>query len=194
MGAFNVSNILACVAALLSQGFDMQSITTALQSVAVVPGRLEAVSTEPQQPLVIIDYAHTPDGLRQALTTLRTLCSGELICVVGCGGDRDRGKRPLMGKIAAELSDRVILTNDNPRSENPLQILRDISSGIPDTVQAQQIPDRGAAIAAAISNARQQDVVLIAGKGHEDYQIVGEQVLAFSDREQALTILRGVRK
>ncbi len=193
MGAFNASNILAVVAALLSQGFELQSITAALQSVPVVPGRLEVVPADPQQPLVIVDYAHTPDGLRQALTTLRTLCVGELICVFGCGGDRDRGKRPLMGKIAAELADRLILTNDNPRSENPLLILQDIRSGIPDTIQTQQILDRGAAIAAAISTAKQQDIVLIAGKGHEDYQILGERICAFSDREQALKILSGGR-
>ncbi len=193
IGEFNTSNLLACVAALLSQDFELVDIVLALETVPVVPGRLEVVPGEAQQPLVIVDYAHTPDGLKQALGTLRKVCTGRLICVFGCGGDRDRGKRPLMGKIGAELADHLILTNDNPRSENPARILSDITSGITDLIAVEQIPDRSDAIRAAITQANAQDVVLIAGKGHEDYQIVGDEVLAFSDREQVRSLINEVQ-
>jgi UDP-N-acetylmuramoyl-L-alanyl-D-glutamate--2,6-diaminopimelate ligase len=133
----------------------------------------------------VVDYAHTPDALEKALAAAREHCAGALWCIFGCGGDRDPGKRPLMGAIADELADQIIVTDDNPRSENPQAITQAILGGIK-THAARVINDRGAAIAAAINEAGPRDLVLIAGKGHEDYQIYGESRRSFSDREEAL--------
>jgi UDP-N-acetylmuramoyl-L-alanyl-D-glutamate--2,6-diaminopimelate ligase len=148
-----------------------------------------AVHTGAVQPTAVVDYAHTPDALAKALAAAREHCAGALWCIFGCGGDRDPGKRPLMGAIADELADQIIVTDDNPRSEDPAAITAAILQGI-ETHAARVINDRGTAIATALKEARPGDVVLIAGKGHEDYQIYGESRRPFSDREEALRILR----
>jgi UDP-N-acetylmuramoyl-L-alanyl-D-glutamate--2,6-diaminopimelate ligase len=137
---------------------------------------------------VVVDYAHTPDALSKALSAAREHCEGALWCVFGCGGDRDAGKRPVMGAIADELADQIIVTDDNPRSEDPQAITQDIVRGIKSRT-ARIIHDRGAAIAAALKEAQAIDLVLIAGKGHEDYQIYGDTRRSFSDRDEALRYL-----
>ena len=139
-------------------------------------------------PRVYVDYSHTPASIEVALKALRHHCRGELWCVFGCGGDRDRGKRPMMGKVAERLSDRAIVTSDNPRTEPPEQIIGDILAGMSDDAIA--ISDRAEAIREAIFTAREHDIVLIAGKGHEDYQVIGDQTLSFSDFEAARDCLR----
>ena len=143
-----------------------------------------------ERPAVLVDYAHTPDGLRSALEASRPFVAGRLVCVFGCGGDRDRGKRPQMAAIAAQLADRVVVTSDNPRTENPQRILDDVVSGLQEGVDHMVEGDRALAIAQAISEARPGDLVLIAGKGHEDYQILGTEKVHFDDREEAEKALR----
>jgi UDP-N-acetylmuramoyl-L-alanyl-D-glutamate--2,6-diaminopimelate ligase len=180
-GEFNVSNLLAVAAVLLAMDWDGQRIAAALSDVAPVPGRMEKFEGKPSQPVVVVDYAHTPDALSQALTALRPHTNGLLWCVFGCGGDRDAGKRPLMGAVACRLADRVVLTDDNPRSEDPMQIIAEIESGMTDKHLV--IRPRDKAIREAMQNAVSGDVVLVAGKGHEDYQQVGNERFHFSDRE-----------
>jgi UDP-N-acetylmuramoyl-L-alanyl-D-glutamate--2,6-diaminopimelate ligase len=154
---------------------------------------MEQVQISPNQDIsVIVDYAHTPDSLENLLKAARPFIQGKMICVFGCGGDRDRGKRPQMGRIAADLSDQVIVTSDNPRTEDPQRILQDIVAGISDvatrpSTSLQVIGDRAEAIRTAILQAQPGDGVLIAGKGHEDYQILGTEKIHFDDREQART-------
>ena len=140
-------------------------------------------SLDDDLPLVYVDYSHTPASIEAALRALQLHCKGQLWCVFGCGGDRDRGKRPMMGKVAERLSDQAIVTSDNPRTEPPRQIIDDILAGMNDRAVA--IDDRAEAIAHAISHAANDDVILIAGKGHEDYQVIGDQTLSFSDFEAA---------
>jgi UDP-N-acetylmuramoyl-L-alanyl-D-glutamate--2,6-diaminopimelate ligase len=186
VGQFNLANLLAAVGAALHLGLDLQLIVDSLPNFAGVPGRMERVQSSSDQDInVIVDYAHTPDSLENLLKAARPFITGKMICVFGCGGDRDRTKRPLMGKIAAQLADIAVVTSDNPRTENPEQILRDVVAGIPDTVTSLVIGDRATAIATAIKNAQPGDGVLIAGKGHEDYQILGTEKIHFDDREQA---------
>ena len=193
VGEHNVMNLLGAVAVGLALDMDRSAIARALSAVTAVPGRFERV--EAGQPfLVAVDYAHTPDALDRVLTTARKLLTGDgrLAVVFGCGGDRDRGKRPLMGAIAARLADRVWVTSDNPRSERPAAIIAEIVEGIPPAAGRDRhatMPDRKAAIRAALEWARAGDVVVIAGKGHETYQIIGSEVLAFDDRAQARAVL-----
>jgi UDP-N-acetylmuramoyl-L-alanyl-D-glutamate--2,6-diaminopimelate ligase len=150
---------------------------------------MEVVSAEAlNKPTVVVDYAHTPDALSKALSAAREHCTGALWCVFGCGGDRDAGKRPVMGGIADDLADHIIVTDDNPRSEDPQAITAAILGGIKSHA-ARVIHDRGEAIATALKEAREIDLVLIAGKGHEDYQIYGETRRSFSDRSEALRYL-----
>jgi UDP-N-acetylmuramoyl-L-alanyl-D-glutamate--2,6-diaminopimelate ligase len=155
-----------------------------------VPGRFEPVD-EGQPFAVLVDYSHTPDSLENALRTARDLAPGRVICVFGCGGDRDREKRPMMGRIASELAEIAILSSDNPRSEDPLAILAEVAAGAPNG-SLEIEPDRAAAIAKAVELAREGDVVLIAGKGHEQGQQVGARKLPFDDRDVAREALRSL--
>ena len=188
-GAFNAMNGLAAFAAGRALGIPRPSIVAGLEKVAAVPGRLEPVD-EGQPFQVLVDYAHTPDALERALEAVRAFKPARVICVFGCGGDRDKGKRPLMGSVAVRLADRVILTSDNPRSEDPESILRDIEAGVRGATNVSTIVDRAKAIAAAIDACAPGDALLIAGKGHETYQIIGPKTLPFDDREAAREALR----
>lgn len=186
VGQFNLANLLAAVGALLHFGMKLETIVEQLIEFPGVPGRMERVQVSDKQDIsAIVDYAHTPDSLENLLKAARPFIQGKAICVFGCGGDRDRTKRPLMGKIAAELADVVVVTSDNPRTEDPQRILEDILAGIPDSVKPIVLSDRAEAIRTAIENARSGDGILIAGKGHEDYQILGTEKIHFDDREQA---------
>jgi UDP-N-acetylmuramoyl-L-alanyl-D-glutamate--2,6-diaminopimelate ligase len=186
VGQFNLANLLAAVGAALQLGVNLTTIVETLPHFPGVPGRMERVQISPSQEIsVIVDYAHTPDSLENLLKAARPFIAGKMICVFGCGGDRDRTKRPLMGKIAAQLADVVVVTSDNPRTEDPQKILNDILEGIPSSVKPIVIGDRATAIRTAIGNAQPGDGVLIAGKGHEDYQILGTEKIHFDDREQA---------
>ncbi|MEH0875003.1 UDP-N-acetylmuramoyl-L-alanyl-D-glutamate--2,6-diaminopimelate ligase [Pectobacterium cacticida] len=186
MGAFNVSNMLLALATLLSLGYPLDKLVVTAAQLQPVCGRMEVFQAA-GKPTVVVDYAHTPDALEKALEAVRLHCQGKLWCVFGCGGDRDTGKRPLMGGIAEQLADRVIVTDDNPRSETPQAIVADILSGLLDAGRVQVIHGRAEAVTSAILQAQENDVVLIAGKGHEDYQLVGHQRLDYSDR---LTVAR----
>ena len=195
LGRFNVMNLLQAVGVLLQQGLPLASLLEAISTFRGVPGRMERVVLDAPTkgsdlPTILVDYAHTPDGLRSALEACRPFASGKLICVFGCGGDRDRGKRPQMAAIAAELSDAVVVTSDNPRTEDPQGILDDVVKGIPSGTALTLTLDRAEAIAHSIQNAGGEDLVLIAGKGHEDYQILGTQKVHFDDREQAFKALQ----
>lgn len=191
-GKFNVYNALAAVAAGIADGIPVPIIKRALENVTGVPGRFELVDRG-QDFAVIVDYAHTPDGLQNVLSTAREITSGRLITVFGCGGDRDRTKRPQMGAIAAQMSDLAVVTSDNPRNEDPMNIIEDILPGVRGTNRANYvvIPDRREAIRQAIREAGSGDVVVIAGKGHEDYQIIGTKRTHFDDREEAAAAISG---
>lgn len=186
IGSHNLENALAAVGAALAVGLPLEAILAGLASLPHVPGRLERVENTAGVH-VLVDYAHTPDALRRVLTTLRPLTPGRILTVFGCGGDRDAGKRPLMGAAAAAGSDVVFVTSDNPRREDPQAIIDAILPGLTGEVVVE--PDRRAAIAAAVSSARRGDVVLIAGKGHETVQIIGAESLPFSDVEAAAQAL-----
>lgn len=181
IGRHNASNLAAALGALLARGFGVEEVIAAFRKIPQVPGRLESVSAPGFG--IYVDYAHTPDALENVLLTLRELTPGKLWVVFGCGGDRDRGKRPQMAQVAARLADRVVVTSDNPRSEDPEQIMRDILAAKVAVERAEV--DRAQAIRYAVHNAAEGDVVLIAGKGHEDYQIIGAEKSYFSDVEQA---------
>jgi UDP-N-acetylmuramoyl-L-alanyl-D-glutamate--2,6-diaminopimelate ligase len=185
LGRFNAENALVVIACLLSLGASLTEAARVLAECVAPPGRMEMVEApDHAKPLAVVDYAHTPDALAKALGALREHCKGALWCVFGCGGDRDPGKRSIMGAIADELADHIIVTDDNPRSENPQAITRAIVGGIKSR-QARVIHDRGEAIGTALKEARATDIVLIAGKGHEDYQIYGETRRSFSDLREA---------
>ena len=192
LGRFNVYNLLATLAVLLTSGVGLREAAAALALLTPAPGRLQKLGGG-RRPLVVVDYAHTPDALQQVLTTLRELGTdtSRLICVFGCGGGRDRGKRPLMGGIAARLADVVYVTSDNPRDEKPLAIISDVLDGIHDVREMlAATPDRRRAIRHAITHARRGDIVLIAGKGHEAYQEIRGVRRPFSDAGVARTALR----
>lgn len=184
-GRFNVYNLLTAIAMTHALGFELSRILSHVPGLTSVPGRLERVSPNGHPFGVYVDYAHTPDSLENVLHTLRHFTTGKLHVVVGCGGNRDRGKRPLMAAIAEQLADVAIFTADNPRKEDPEAILADMRAGLKHPENTQTIADRASAIAAAIAAAGPGDQVLIAGKGHETYQIIGEERLAFDDREVA---------
>ena len=172
LGSFNAENLLAALAVLLGWNIPLSQAVQALQQAVAPPGRMELIQQGGKR--AVVDYAHTPDALEKALTVLKEHCHGRVICVFGCGGDRDPGKRAPMGAIAARLADSVILTNDNPRSEDPMQIIAAIQSGMAGASHVVQ-PDRALAIELALHAAGNDDIVLIAGKGHEDYQIIGRR-------------------
>jgi len=181
LGNFNLANLAAVIAAACAQGFDFDDVMALVPQLRAIPGRMEVVR-QGSRPLVVVDYAHTPDALEQVLRALRGHCEagGQLWCVFGCGGDRDRGKRALMGSVASRNADRLVITSDNPRGEDPQAIIGDILGGVRGT-QPQVMADRAAAIAYAVANAGEKDVVVVAGKGHETFQQIGEQRLPFSD-------------
>ncbi len=190
LGRFNVYNLLAVAACLGALGYTFVQIRDALMQLKPVVGRMSRLGGGANAPLVVIDYAHTPDALEQALTSLRLHCTGRLICVFGCGGERDQGKRPQMGAIAERLADRIIITDDNPRGENGDAIIAQIVAGLvhPQTATIQR--DRAAAIALALKESRAGDIVLIAGKGHEPYQEVAGVKLPFDDLDIARRALQ----
>lgn len=183
-GLYNVSNCLAAAGLCLAAGLDLETIAAGLAALQVTPGRVERIDGGDFS--VIIDYAHTDDALKNVLATLKPLCKGKLRVVFGCGGDRDKTKRPRMARVAEELADCVIVTSDNPRTENPEDIIRDIIPGFEQADTKIVEPDRKRAIELAIESAEKGDIILIAGKGHEDYQIIGKQKFHFSDKEIAL--------
>lgn len=183
VGQFNVYNVLAAVATCIAAGIPFEIITEAVEELHGVRGRFELVNQQQEFP-VIVDYAHTPDSLENVLETCRDMTEGKLFVVVGCGGDRDKTKRPKMAKIAVELADEPIFTSDNPRSEDPRAILRDMEAGV-ENAYYHSIANREQAIFFAIANAKKGDVVLIAGKGHETYQQIGNETFDFDDAEVA---------
>ncbi len=191
-GMFSVYNVLAAVTASFAMGIDIKIALKALETVKGVAGRFEAVV---KKPLVIVDYAHTPDGLENVLKAAREITpqGSKLICLFGCGGDRDATKRPKMGAIAQKLADKIVITSDNPRSEDPQVIITDIITGL-QSVNGENVivePDRGSAIALLKTIAGNNDVVVIAGKGHEDYQILKDRTIHFDDREEARKVFEG---
>jgi UDP-N-acetylmuramoyl-L-alanyl-D-glutamate--2,6-diaminopimelate ligase len=188
-GNFNCHNVLAALAAGLALELEKEDICRGIAALERVPGRFERV-VEGQDFEVIVDYAHTPDALERVLRAARQMSRGRLICAFGCGGDRDRGKRPAMGAIAGELADLVIVTSDNPRSEAAEKIIAEIEAGLPPGAPAQRLADRRQAIGAAIEQAHRGDVVVIAGKGHETGQILADRVVPFDDRQEASQALR----
>ena len=198
LGAFNIGNLLAVIGALIASGMSLSQAAEIAGKLPPVPGRMQTVR-ETNKPLVVVDYAHTPDALEKALSTVAAIVpeNGRLISVFGCGGDRDRGKRPQMGAISARYADVSIITSDNPRTEDPLRIIADIEAAFSKgDAPYRAIADRQQAIYEALNVARAGDIVVIAGKGHEDYQIVGETKHHFSDVEvaqEALTAWRGGR-
>ena len=193
VGRFNAANLLAVIGALLASGRKLPDIAAALRGISAPPGRMQALGGD-GQPLVVVDYAHTPDALDKALSTLRETAAargGRLVCIFGCGGERDPGKRPLMGAVAERLADRVVVTSDNPRSEKPQAIIAAICAGMknPPAIEA----DRAAAIRAAIAGANAQDTLLVAGKGHEPYQEIAGVRHPYSDVALARSALEARR-
>jgi len=185
-GAFQAGNVLAALGFVLAGGVDTDEAVAALETLSGVPGRVELVGATPAGGHVYVDYAHTPDALETVLKALRPHAQNRLFVIIGCGGDRDPGKRPMMGRIAVTLADAAIITDDNPRSEDPAAIRQEMLAEAPG---AQEIGDRGAAIATAVAAMGPGDVLVIAGKGHESGQIVGGQVLPFDDRDVARTAI-----
>ena len=181
LGEFNIQNVLAAFGAMLQLGHSFEALVVAAEQLCSVPGRIEQFYQAHRAVMAVVDYAHTPDALEQTLIAVRNHCQGQLWVVFGCGGDRDKGKRPLMGAIAERLADQLIITADNPRTEDVMTICLDIAAGCTQQ-QYQLIPDRKTAIRTAFEQAKAGDLVLIAGKGHEDYQIIGHEILPYDER------------
>ena len=194
IGRHNISNHLAAAGLSLAAGFELSAIAKGLSGLEFVPGRLESIDCK-QSFTVLIDYAHTDDALKNVLTTLKLLCEGKLIVVFGCGGDRDRTKRPRMARVSEELADKIIVTSDNPRTESAEKIIEDIIAGFeePDSNRITVEADRKKAIESAIKCANPNDIILIAGKGHETYQIIGNKKYDFDDRKIARDILNKIK-
>ncbi|MCS6971786.1 MAG: UDP-N-acetylmuramoyl-L-alanyl-D-glutamate--2,6-diaminopimelate ligase, partial [Leptospiraceae bacterium] len=191
LGRFNLMNLAAVFLALLCLGFGSEEALDAISKVKPVPGRFEVLHGKEQR-LVIIDYAHSPDALAKVLETAQELAPARVISLFGCGGDRDREKRPLMAEIASTYADLCILTNDNPRSEDPRSIIEDMRKGLK-TARYLVLPDREKAIRAGLQILGPRQILVIAGKGHEDYQIIGNRTLHFSDREVALKLMHQLK-
>jgi UDP-N-acetylmuramoyl-L-alanyl-D-glutamate--2,6-diaminopimelate ligase len=190
LGTPNLYNWMAAAGAAITVGCTREQIEAGIRNLGAVRGRFEAVERQASSPVVIVDYAHKPDALEKLLHAVRDLAQGKrIVLLFGCGGDRDKGKRPQMGAIAARLADEVVLTSDNPRSENPERILDDIERGVGD-VPHKRIADRRIAIEQAILGASGDDVIVIAGKGHETYQVIGDRIAHFDDREEAELALK----
>jgi UDP-N-acetylmuramoyl-L-alanyl-D-glutamate--2,6-diaminopimelate ligase len=191
MGSFNQSNLTLVIGAATLLGYNLNDVERCVSKLQAVPGRMEVISSS-SEPCVIVDYAHTPDALEKALIACREhLAGGELLALFGCGGDRDRGKRPMMAAVAEKLADRVLVTSDNPRAENPQVIIDDVMQGFSGIKPVVEVIGRADAIDQIIAQASVDDIVLIAGKGHEDYQEINGERLPFSDKKQALSALRG---
>jgi UDP-N-acetylmuramoyl-L-alanyl-D-glutamate--2,6-diaminopimelate ligase len=192
IGKFNLSNLLAVIAALCVAGANLAEVVALVPQLQAAPGRMQAVTlADSQQDIqLLVDYAHTPDALDNALRAIREHTQSRVWTVFGCGGDRDKTKRPLMGRIAEKYSDYVIITNDNPRSEEPSAIAADIIRGLHNPNGCLVIADRAQAIDFAVQQAKAGDLILVAGKGHEDYQIFADQTIPFSDARQALLALQ----
>jgi UDP-N-acetylmuramoyl-L-alanyl-D-glutamate--2,6-diaminopimelate ligase len=189
IGEFNADNLLLVVGLLLAAGLPLERAVERLSRASAPPGRMEAFVIGPGGPTLVVDYAHTPDALSKVLAALRAHTGGRLWCVFGCGGDRDPGKRPLMAAAAEAIADRIVITDDNPRTEDPDRIVAMLRGALSGRVPAQVERDRAKAIAGAVAEARAGDVVLVAGKGHEDYQIYGTERRHFSDREVAQALI-----
>jgi UDP-N-acetylmuramoyl-L-alanyl-D-glutamate--2,6-diaminopimelate ligase len=190
IGKFNAENLLVVLGGLLAWDMALEDACAALAECLPPPGRMEILGGG-GRPRVVVDYAHTPDALERVLATLRELSAGEIWCVFGCGGERDRGKRPLMGKVAARYAEHIVLTDDNPRNEDPAAIVADIRAGLGQHASVAVEHARESAIARAIHGAGRDDVVLVAGKGHETTQTIGKETRPFDDRVAAAAQLRG---
>ncbi|MGF1680676.1 UDP-N-acetylmuramoyl-L-alanyl-D-glutamate--2,6-diaminopimelate ligase [Photobacterium minamisatsumaniensis] len=188
VGAFNVVNLMLALATLLATGHSLQALLATAPHLQAVTGRME-VFQQPDKPMMVVDYAHTPDALEKALQALQVHCTGKLWCIFGCGGDRDTGKRPMMARIAEQLADHIILTDDNPRTEDPTAIMTDMLAGLNQPDQAVVHHDRYQACLWAATHAAPDDIVLVAGKGHEDYQVLAGRTIHYSDRETVRTLL-----
>lgn len=188
IGRFNLYNILTVIAILAEIGFNLSTVMTVVPKLKPIKGRMQLIHKS-ARPKVLIDFCHTPDALEKALCASREICHGKLVCVFGCGGDRDKGKRPQMGRIAEKNADKLIISNDNPRTEDPQAIAEDILQGVQNQEHVQTVLDRREAISLAIQQADENDIVLIAGKGHEEYQIIGKEKQPFSDEQVVLEIL-----
>ncbi|ORU94342.1 MAG: UDP-N-acetylmuramoyl-L-alanyl-D-glutamate--2,6-diaminopimelate ligase [Cycloclasticus sp. symbiont of Bathymodiolus heckerae] len=188
-GRFNVDNLVASIAVLIAMGRPLSDATINIQKVKSVAGRMQIVSVSYSAPIVVVDYAHTPDALKLALLSLREHCSGKLKLIFGCGGNRDEAKRPLMGAIAVELADAVTITNDNPRLESAEEIVRQIKIGMSDMSRVDVVLGRQQAIEKVILGSMRDDIILVAGKGHEDYQQIGDKKIAFSDVAEVNKVL-----
>ena len=192
VGAFNLDNLMVALGLGLGLGVGPQAMAEALTQATGAPGRLQRVAVDGVRgPAVLVDYAHTPDAVARAIEAVRPACRGQLVVVLGCGGDRDPSKRPLMGEVAATGADRFWATSDNPRTEDPEAIVDMMLAGVPTDRRdiVQRCTDRATAIASAIAQAHDDDLVLVAGKGHEDYQVLGTTKIHFDDREHAARAL-----
>jgi UDP-N-acetylmuramoyl-L-alanyl-D-glutamate--2,6-diaminopimelate ligase len=204
LGDFNIDNLLAVIAVLLIEGISLADIAQKITGVKAIAGRMEAfsakalistastASTIPKTPTAVVDYAHTPDALEKALQACRQHCHGSLYVVFGCGGDRDKGKRVLMAQAAEKYADCLVITNDNPRSEAPMSIIDDILVGLTRQAQHKVIVDRKQAVLATLNEAKTDDVVLLAGKGHEDYIILGKDKIDYNERQVVMDFFKHV--
>ena len=202
VGRFNLLNLLAVIGAACCQGLVFEEAIRLIPQLTAAPGRMEIISgldssgdVKISEPMIVVDFAHTPDALKNTLETLQQFCHGKLWCVFGCGGDRDKAKRPKMGNIASQLADQVVVTNDNPRGESPETIINEILSDVTfkantDRLSVHVIPDRRKAINFAVQSATKKDIVLVAGKGHELYQFVGDKMVPFSDQVEVILALQ----
>jgi UDP-N-acetylmuramoyl-L-alanyl-D-glutamate--2,6-diaminopimelate ligase len=182
LGNFNIDNLLAAIAVLLIEGLSLDTIAEKITQLKAIAGRMEAFSGQ-KTATAVVDYAHTPDALEKALIACRQHCHGQLFVVFGCGGDRDKGKRPLMAQAAQKYADCLVVTNDNPRTEKPMSIIEDVLAGLNDKCQVNIIVDRKQAVLETLAKAQLNDVVLLAGKGHEDYIILGSEKIDYNERD-----------